>query len=123
DREGPDCDATGAIGGLADGVDWLGDCVTAEYDVPGGRAQDFTSGRVFWSEATGAKIVAGAIGGEYQQAGGPGGALGMPTTNEAATPNTPGRFNHFQNGSIYWSPQTGAHMVTGPIRDTWSDMG
>lgn len=123
DREGPGCRASGAIGDLVDGVDWLGSCVTPEYGVPGGRAQDFTSGRVLWSADTGAKIVAGAIGGEYQQAGGPGGALGLPLSNEAATPDGQGRYNDFQNGAVYWSPQTGAHSVSGAIQDKWGDLG
>lgn len=123
DPEAPDCRATGAIGDLANGVSWLGRCVTPEYDVPGGRAQDFAAGRVFWSAGTGAKIVAGAIGGRYQQVGGPGGDLGLPVSNELATPDGKGRYNSFQNGSVYWMPQTGAHMVKGPVLDKWGSLG
>src|SRR5699024_10493900 len=121
--EAPDCRATGAIGDLAHGVDWLGRCVTPEYDVPGGRAQDFVSGRVFWSEGTGAKLVAGAIGGAYQKADGPGGSLGLPTTHELATPDGHGRYNAFRNGSIYWTPETGAHPVEGAVLDKWGSLG
>ncbi|WP_182348832.1 alpha/beta hydrolase-fold protein [Tomitella gaofuii] len=123
DPDAPDCRATGAIGDLANGVPWLGRCVTPEYDVPGGRAQDFAAGRVFWSAGTGAKIVAGAIGGRYQQVGGPGGDLGLPVSNELATPDGHGRYNAFQNGSIYWMPQTGAHMVKGAVLDKWGSLG
>lgn len=122
DENAPDCQAGGAIGDLANGVDWLGKCVTPEYDVPGGRAQDFVSGRVFWSGGTGAHLVAGAIGGNYQQNGGPGGPLGMPTSNEMALSNG-GRYNTFEHGSIYWSPASGAHMVQGPILDKWGSLG
>ncbi len=123
DAEAPACNATGDIGALANGVSWLGRCVTPEYDVPGGRAQDFAAGRVFWSPGTGARIVAGAIGGQYQQQGGPGGVLGLPTTNELATPDGKGRYNAFQHGSVYWSPASGAHMVSGPILDKWGTLG
>lgn len=34
-------------------------------------------------------------------------------------PDGVGRAVDFQNGSIYWSPGTGAHFVGGPIRDKW----
>ena len=42
--------------------------------------------------------------------------LGYPTTNEQTTTDGIGRYNHFQKGSIYWSPTTGAHEVFGLIR-------
>ncbi|MCF6511873.1 hypothetical protein E9564_08740, partial [Blastococcus sp. MG754427] len=29
----------------------------------------------------------------------------------------------FQGGSIYWSPDTGAHEIHGPIYDTWATLG
>src|SRR5688500_15755853 len=45
------------------------------YDVTGGRAQDFTNGSIFWSEATGAWDVRGAVRDRYLAAGGPGGTL------------------------------------------------
>jgi hypothetical protein len=34
-----------------------------------------------------------------------------------------GRFNHFQGGSIYWAPTTGAHVVHGAIREKWAALG
>jgi L,D-peptidoglycan transpeptidase YkuD (ErfK/YbiS/YcfS/YnhG family) len=49
--------------------------------------------------------------------------LGFPTTNELRTPNGVGRFNHFQGGSIYWSPAGGAHGIYGAIRDRWAAAG
>ena len=30
---------------------------------------------------------------------------------------------HFQGGSIYWSPATGTHWVVGAIRQRWSMLG
>jgi hypothetical protein len=47
----------------------------------------------------------------------------MPVTDETRTPDGGGRFNHFQGGSIYWSPQTGAHEVHGVLRDKWAALG
>lgn len=54
------------------------------------------------------------------------GFLGCPTNNETATPppRNQGRFNHFAGGgSIYWTPQTGAHEVHGLIRQKWQAKG
>jgi len=34
-----------------------------------------------------------------------------------------GRYREYDNGVIYWSPETGAHAVTGPIRDEWMNRG
>jgi len=67
--------------------------------------------------------VCGAIRDEYLRLGGPASLLGLPLTNELATPTKFGRFNHFQGGSIYWSPATGAHEVHGAIREKWASMG
>lgn len=78
---------------------------------------------VFSSPTTGTHHVIGAILGQYRATGGPAGIHGYPTTSERATPNGIGRYNHFQFGSIYWAPATGAHSVYGSIRGRWSQMG
>jgi hypothetical protein len=49
--------------------------------------------------------------------------FGYPLTDETGAPDGVGRFNHFQGGSIYWTPSTGAHEVHGAIRDKWASMG
>jgi uncharacterized protein with LGFP repeats len=67
--------------------------------------------------------VHGAILAKYQDLGGESSFLGYPTTDESGTPDGVGRFNHFQAGSIYWTPSTGAHEVHGLIRDYWSAHG
>ena len=48
--------------------------------------------------------------------------LGNPVGDEAATPNGVGRFRHFQNGSIYWTNQTGTHVSVRAIQDKWASM-
>lgn len=50
-------------------------------------------------------------------------AIGKVTTPELGTPDKRGRFNHFEHGSIYWTPQTGAHVVYGAIRQAWAKLG
>ena len=67
--------------------------------------------------------VRGYIGLRYNALGGAGGFLGAALTPERATPTRPGRYNHFQGGSIYWSADTGAWEVHGQIRDRWASMG
>lgn len=49
--------------------------------------------------------------------------LGSPTSDEFKTPNKNGAGQHFEGGSIYWSPNTGAHEVHGAIIDKWAAMG
>jgi hypothetical protein len=39
--------------------------------------------------------------------------LGSPTTSELPTPDGIGRFPHYQRGSIYFTPSTGAHEIHG----------
>lgn len=118
----PACSVGGNIGGTASANGWLGDCLTSEYDVAGGRAQDFRFGRIFSSDG-GTNVVAGAIGGAYAANGGPAGALGMPLSGELGTPDGRGRYNSFRNGMVYWTPQTGAHAVRGAILDEWARQG
>lgn len=119
----PPCTPGGEIARVAGLQPGLGPCLTAEYDVRGGKATDFRFGRVFWSQQTGAHSVLGAIGAAYQAEGGPDGPLGLPTSGETTTPDGRGRFTQFQNGVIYWSPTTGAHAIRGGIRAMWQERG
>jgi uncharacterized protein with LGFP repeats len=56
---------------------------------------------------------------------------GYPITDERTASDGRGRFNHFRAmhlpgrpvGSIYWTPQTGAHAIWGLIRDAWAQQG
>src|SRR5947209_1709940 len=64
-----------------------------------------------------------AIDDKYAALGGAGGFLGAPTTAETTAEDRVGRIRHFQGGSIYWTPQTGAHEVHGLIRKMWADLG
>lgn len=63
----------------------------------------------------------GAIGEKYRALGGCGSVLGGPLTSELPTKDGVGRYNVFERGSIYWSPETGAHAVVGAIRDKWKE--
>ncbi len=67
--------------------------------------------------------VVGEIATKYDALGGCGSVLGPPITEERATPDGIGRFSVFETGSIYWTPQLGAHEVHGRIRDAWAESG
>jgi uncharacterized protein with LGFP repeats len=88
-----------------------------------GTSRDFVNGSIYWSAETGAHEVHGDIRLKYAQLRGSSGFLGYPATDETGCPDGRGRFNHFQGGSIYWTPSTGAHEVHGAIRDLWASMG
>ena len=120
---GADCEAIGAIAKeTKSGV--IGSCLNNEYDVAKkGKAQDFESGTAYWSPDTGAHALFGRIGARYAEIGGPTSWLGFPKTGESKTPDGKGRFVHFEHGSIYWSPETGAWEITGDMFQAWGKNG
>ncbi len=88
-----------------------------------GFVRRFVNADIYFSRATGAHEVHGAIRDRYNALGGAAGALGLPLTDESGTPDGIGRFNHFQGGSIYFTESTGAAMVRGSIRSLWASQG
>jgi uncharacterized protein with LGFP repeats len=88
-----------------------------------GRFNTFQRGSIYFTPATGAHEVIGDIHSKWVTLGREAGLLGYPLTDETKTPDEVGRFNHFQNGSIYWTPTTGSHEVHGPIRAKWAELG
>ncbi len=101
----------------------LGHQVGPESSLRDGAFAQFQGGSIYWTAATGAREVRGAIRDRWGRLGWENGPLGYPLTDEQPTPTRPGRYTHFQGGSIYWSAQTGAHAVRGPIRDRWAALG
>lgn len=89
----------------------------------GGRFNHFDGGSIYWTPATGAHAVHGAIRSKWASLGWECSFLGFPLTDESTTPDGIGRYNHFQGGSIYWTPATGAHEVHGAIRNKWASLG
>jgi LGFP repeat len=103
----------------------LGVPVTSEYGLPTryGFYNLFENGAIYWSPQTGANAVVGEIYRRYAAIGYESSPLGLPTTSELPTPRRAGAYNHFERGSVYWSPATGAHEVYGAIRDAWAREG
>jgi hypothetical protein len=60
---------------------------------------------------------------KYAELGGVDGFLGAATNVEQIAPDGTGHYRHFQGGSIYWTPRTGAYEVHGLIREKWSSLG
>jgi hypothetical protein len=85
----------------------LGATINAEVAVRGGRAQRYQSGRISWSQRTGARETVGAIAARYVALGAEGGWLGFPTASPVAVPGG-GAASRFQHGRISWSASTGA---------------
>ncbi|MEN2281685.1 hypothetical protein AAGF08_06055 [Algoriphagus sp. SE2] len=104
---------------------FLGYPKTDETKTPDGigRYNHFQGGSIYWSPSTGAWEVHGAIRSKYSSLGWERSFLRYPLTNENTCPDGVGRYNHFQGGSIYWSPSTGAHEVHGAIRSHWASLG
>jgi hypothetical protein len=76
-----------------------------------GRLNRFAGATVYWSPATGAHEVHGAIRELYEKAGGPRSALGYPVTDETGVVNNDIRYNDFEHGVIVWSPTRGAQLI------------
>lgn len=102
------------------GADAVGLPTSDEAGVPGGRVSYFQRGHIYWSGATGAHVVLGAILGRYLALGGPGG-LGLPTTDEIDVAG--GRASFFERTHIYWAPNTGALFVFGAILGRYVTIG
>jgi hypothetical protein len=107
----------------ADGL--LGASTSAESTAPDGvgRFEHFANGSIYWTPTTCAHEVMGSIHAKWSSIGWERSPLGYPITDETVAPDGVGRYNHFQSGSIYWTPNTGAYEVHGAIRDRWSAMG
>ena len=68
-------------------------------------------------------LVHDAIYSKYKDKEAESGFLGYPKTDETVIGGGKGKFNHFENGSIYWTQQFGAREIHGPIYDKWASLG
>ncbi|PXX58759.1 LGFP repeat-containing protein [Nocardia tenerifensis] len=114
---GPILDKWRALGAETGGLRYP---VTREEATPvkPGRFNQFQGGSIYWSVGTAAHQVGGVIRDKWYALGAENSPLGFPITDEAPAKNN-GRYNLFNDGSIYWSKATGAHAVWGSIRTSW----
>lgn len=110
---------------------WLGRPVGSVCSAPDGRGRfrHFARGAIYWSPATGAHAVRGAIRQHWAAAGGERGPLGYPMTDEIATYDGLARVTKFQGGQLSWRPWTNrvtavmtrqlALRLPTPLRRSW----
>lgn len=99
--------------------------ISDEKKLPDGKGvmQEYQRGFCYFTPDTGAHWIEGRIWDEYSNQGWEQN-LGYPTTDELDTVNQSGRFNHFENGSIYYKWGTShAWTVKGDILKVWSELG
>src|SRR5699024_5583372 len=102
----------------------LGKAVGKEQSVKGhkgAKSQKFEKGVVYWSKKTGAYHLTGAIASAYK--GDAIADLGLPTSQEKGGLEDGGVAQRFEDGSFYWSKDTGAHYTSGTIMNYWGDKG
>jgi uncharacterized protein with LGFP repeats len=78
---------------------------------------------IFWSPSTGAHQIGGIIRTKWAFSGADQGFLGFPTSDEQATSDGLGRYNHFPNGSVFYTGSLGVHSVHGDIWRKWAQLG
>ncbi|MEW2480630.1 hypothetical protein AB0876_13680 [Mycobacterium sp. NPDC049093] len=127
----PESDADAAVTAAweANGGDGgpLGPRQGGVYAVGSGFAQNFSGGKMFFTPATGAHFMQGAILDKYESLGGPAdGDMGFPTIDEGAGRAADSRNSTLSapdNPVIFWTPSTGARVVRGAINAAWDKLG
>jgi uncharacterized protein with LGFP repeats len=97
------------------------------YPAGDGFGQNFPGGKIFFTPATGAHVMMGAILDKYMSLGGAAdGDLGFPTIDEGAGKAPDSRNTTFSapdHPVIFFTPATGARVVRGPINAAWDKLG
>lgn len=91
--------------------------------VNSGAYQLFEKANIYSSPTTGAKVVSGAVRGQYLSSGAEKGALGYPKAAEIRGLKNAGVKQEFTGGFIYWSSASGAWVSKGQIRAAWLAKG
>ncbi|WP_349828860.1 NlpC/P60 family protein [Brevibacterium litoralis] len=99
----------------------LGYPTSESWTSAGATVQEFEGGLVVAS-SHGSFGLMGKIAGSWKWNGSMDG-LGAPISAETCGLTRGGCFQKFEDGSIHWSPETGAHATTGVMRDAWRAAG
>ncbi|RBY92251.1 hypothetical protein DQ244_08150 [Blastococcus sp. TBT05-19] len=89
----------------------------------GGCGQHFQRGSVYWSPSTGSRTVRGPIRDRWAGQGWENGSLGYPTSSTFCGLRDGGCGQHFQGGSVYWSPSSGARVLAPEVIGRWAGQG
>ncbi|WP_456567712.1 LGFP repeat-containing protein, partial [Blastococcus sp. SYSU D00695] len=90
--------------------------------VPDGQEMTFQGGALLAADGGPARLLSGPVLDRFVASGGVSGELGLATSDVTALAGG-GSFAHFQHGSVYYSPATGARVLTGAVRDRWAALG
>ncbi|WP_073884228.1 alpha/beta hydrolase-fold protein [Corynebacterium variabile] len=90
-----------------------------------GQSQTFEQGTFYRNKADGKVFsLKGDVLKKYDELGGPAGTLGFPDRNDRDGLDDGGSYSRFENGAIYSTSRTGAHvMYKGPVYDAWKKEG
>jgi uncharacterized protein with LGFP repeats len=128
----PESDAADAIGRAYDASGGptgpMGPGDGGVYPIGGGFGQNYAGGKIFFTPDTGAHIMGGAILQKYESLGGPADSdLGFPTIDEGPGRVSPDSrnttFSADDKPVIFWTPDTGAHVVRGAVNAAWDKLG
>ncbi len=90
----------------------------------GDRCGRFQNGIILWRAGAAEAFAShGPVLAHWQQSGFVTGPLGFPVGDVARAADQVGQYQHFEAGSIYWKPTTGAHAMHGGIRRHWAAEG
>ncbi|MCF6510169.1 hypothetical protein E9549_22690, partial [Blastococcus sp. MG754426] len=78
---------------------------------------------IYWSAATGARVVGGPVRDAWLAAGGDAGDLGMPVADAASTPDGLAQYGRFAGGAVYLHAALGGHVVPGAVVEAWDAAG
>jgi uncharacterized protein with LGFP repeats len=108
------------IGGLGGPLGWPAGALTCAATT---CTQQFASGTLYWSAATGGRYSTGPIAAAYNAQGGPAGPSGWPTTGMLAfTANGGGTVQGFQ-GAAFASSAAGTYSLSGGVRSFYNTKG
>jgi uncharacterized protein with LGFP repeats len=89
----------------------------------GGCLQRFEKGTLYSSASTAARAVTGPTADGWARQGWEGGALGYPVSDTTCGLADGGCYQHFQGGTVMYSPASGSWAVAGVLRDGWFRAG
>ncbi|WP_432564965.1 excalibur calcium-binding domain-containing protein [Kineococcus sp. SYSU DK003] len=100
----------------------LGAPTSCELPTSSGRFTTFEHGAVYWSPASGAWDVSGSFRDLWASTGWENGFLRYPTSGENPIA-AGGVHQNYQGGTLYWSPSSGAHSVSGAFLQLYASTG
>jgi uncharacterized protein with LGFP repeats len=118
---GPVADRYAALGGTPGALGAVTGCELPTADGRG-RFSTFQRGAIYYSQASGAWDVSGSFRDLWASTGFENGPLHYPVSGEVGTRGG-GVFQNYQGGTLYWSPASAAHSVSGAFLALYGSLG